>query len=472
MATATEHLARDSWSQYCRTLATVRRDIKGGADVTGSGRGAGAGVGAGAGASDGGCCDAAALCESKTSGWSSTRIDYREGGAYSYLNTGTGMVERNCVLFPDLAALLPPSTGAGDGHAVCSSASCGGSPAETDCASGGDGGTCARERGFGECTERQRALWNLVHDEFAAHYTRDGVAWCIWVEHGSPAHTFAEDLTLMPRDTPAGCCGAGSSPASPFFEVWPEQGMVLTLGSDTRERLLRFRPAAGSRDGTFTHGGGTLELLPPDDDAGTAALVKVLCDAYQIPAGAGVRGPVTALLSGRTWGTGTPLRIVAVRDNDTNAVVAGGSLLMLDDGSAAIFEVRHGAHVNGGVVCVKRAAPMSGLVVQLLTSMLCTTRCPHTRQVCVAKSHRRRGIATAIMVMLIDLAVADGAKHVALQASEEGAAVYRRLGFVSSGSFDVFVHFPSAAAADAASSCCKPKPAAPVAAAAAAAAPA
>lgn len=61
------------------------------------------------------------------------------------------------------------------------------------------------------------------------------------------------------------------------------------------------------------------------------------------------------------------------------------------------------------------------------------------------------------MVMLIDLAARDGAKHIALQASEEGAAVYARLGFVPAGSFDVFVHFPPSLDADAVSTCCKPK---------------
>lgn len=337
------HLARDAWAQYCRTLATVRHDAESGATGATGGTCAAPGVGAGVGAGAGGdaCCSTASSCTGGVCGWTSARIDYREGGEYTYLNTGTGMVERNCILFPPLIDLLPADDADGaapSANSGSAESSEGKAPEGRACGDGGCG--APSDRGFGECTRRQRALWTLVRDEFAARYSRDGVAWCIWVEEGSPAHTLANDLTLMPGDKPAGSCC--SAPAPPYFEVWPEQGMVLTLGGDaTAATLARYRPTAGPRDGTCVLGDVTMELLSPggSDRASTSEFVAVLCDAFGIPSRRDVREPVTALLSGRTWGTGTPLRLVVVRDNDTGAVVGGGSVLMLDDGNAAVFEV-------------------------------------------------------------------------------------------------------------------------------------
>lgn len=57
---------------------------------------------------------------------------------------------------------------------------------------------------------------------------------------------------------------------------------------------------------------------------------------------------------------------------------------------------------------------------------------------------RRKGIATGIMLALIDDAVERGAQRVALQASSEGVPVYERLGFKVICGYDVLVHFPPA----------------------------
>ena len=65
-------------------------------------------------------------------------------------------------------------------------------------------------------------------------------------------------------------------------------------------------------------------------------------------------------------------------------------------------------------------------------------------QVCVDGGYRRRGIASAVMTRLLDISLARGAPVATLQASEEGAAVYERLGFQRVALFKVFMHFASA----------------------------
>ncbi|WP_262982495.1 GNAT family N-acetyltransferase [Rhodococcus sp. MTM3W5.2] len=51
------------------------------------------------------------------------------------------------------------------------------------------------------------------------------------------------------------------------------------------------------------------------------------------------------------------------------------------------------------------------------------------------EDHRRRGYGTAVTLAAIDHVRREGAERVVLQASEDGASVYERIGFTPVGTY-------------------------------------
>lgn len=271
---------------------------------------------------------------------------------------------------------------------------------------------------YGAAPRAHRAMWELVCREFVPKFGAT-TPWCVWVAHGTPAHAHKAALAEMPLsaadafggDKASSVAGTGSD--KPFFEVWPEGGMELDMG-DTAA-VAKVEAARARWEGRKADSGVVVTRLQPDDTSGLHGYIQVLCDAFEVPTGAAVRTPVRQLFGGRKWGSeGGLVQLYVARDGNATGDVVGCALVlhMPQSKAAGIFEVA------------------------------------------VKSTHRRRGIATGLMLATLDDATRAGATRVALQASPEGKGVYARLGFQETTAFDVFVHFPGAIPG---TSCCRPK---------------